>query len=408
MGASFAAPYACLTIGYLEETKLYPELESTFGKNAMEKIKETYRRFMDDGIVFLPDNICKTRFLSILNGMDPAIVFTLEESEEVLIKGKRLEKLNFLDICIMIDQDGCIHTDIYYKPTNSHDYLHYDSFHPEHTLKNIPYCLAKRIIVFCSDEETMEERLVELRELLKECDYPPKLIESGIHNARLQGPAPPKTEKDNVVAFVHQNMSNFQFSHILTTTQNLIKNAQSDEIRHVFKNVRFVEATRQPRNIIRTITAIKPPNDDIIIEPNPGIFAECTHKGCEICSLGYIQDCSSFTTSSGENWEIKSHINCNSRNVLYYLECLMCNGIIRETKTGKTKTRLRERVNNHRSECKSGKTTDVFDRHCHSCGAHRGKEPYFRVRAFMKLRTPDKLLTYEKMLHGRKYATINT
>ena len=409
MGASFAAPYACLTIGYLEETMLYPELESKFGKRELETIKKTYKRFMDDGIVFLPAHMCKTVFLSILNAMDPAIVFTLEESESILLKGKSAEKLNFLDICIMIDQDGNIQTDIYYKPTNSHDYLHFGSFHPEHTLKNIPYCLAKRIVVFCSEEETMEVRLMELRELLKQCDYPPKLINEGIHNARLQGPAPPKSGKDNVVAFVHQNMTNFQFSHILTTAQNLIETAQSDEIRHAFKDVRFVEAMRQPRSIIRTITTLKPPfYDDVISEPNPGIFAECTDKRCEICKFGYIQNCTSFTTSSGEIWEIRSHINCNSRNVVYYLECLMCNGPREETKTGKTKTRLRDRVNNHRSDCKSGNTTDVFDRHCHSCGAHRGEEPYFRVKAFMKLSTPDKLLTYEKMLHGRKYATINT
>ena len=253
----------------------------------------------------------------------------------------------------------------------------------------------------------MEERLLELQELLKKCDYPPKLINRGIHNARLQGPAPMKSEKDNVVPFVHQNMSNFQFSHILTTAQNLVKNAQSDEIRHAFKDVRFVEAMGQPKNIIRTITSIKSSPEDIIVEPNPGIFAECIDKRCEICKLGYIQNCTSFITSNGERWEIKSHINCNSRNVVYYLECLMCNGPM-ETKTGKTKTRLRDRVNNHRSECKSGNTSDVFDRHCHSCGAHRGEEPYFRVRAFMKLSTPDKLLTYEKMLHGRKYATINS
>ena len=405
MGASFAAPYACLTIGYLEETKLYPELEVEFGKSEMEQIKKTYRRFMDDGIVFLPAHICKRRFLAILNRMHPDIVFTLEESESILWKGRKAEKLNFLDICIMIDEEGYIHTDIFYKSTNSHDYLHYDSFHPEHTLKNIPYCLAKRIIVFCSDEEIMEERLVELQELLKQCDYPPKIIKSGIHNARLQGPAPAKCKGNNVVAFVHQNMSNFQFNHILTTAKSLIENAQSDEIKHAFKNVRFVEATRQPKNIIRTITAIS--NEDIVIEPNPGIFAECTDKRCEICKFGYIQNCTSFTTSSGEIWEIKSHINCNSRNVLYYLECLMCHGPM-ETKTGKTKTRLRDRVNNHRSECKSGNTSDIFDRHCHSCGAHRGEEPYFRVRAFMKLSTPDKLITYEKMLHGRKYATINS
>ena len=77
--------------------------------------------------------------------------------------------------------------------------------------------------------------------------------------------------------------------------------------------------------------------------------------------------------------------------------------------SGKTQTRLRERINNHRSECRTGRTSDVFDKHCHECGANRGKEVElnFRVKAFMKLNTPDKLLTYEKLFHERQYATIN-
>ena len=362
---------------------------------------------MDDGIVFLPEEIPKDVFLSLLNAMDPAIEFTLEESESILMKGKKAERLNFLDISVMLDEEGTTHTDIYYKPTNSHDYLHHDSFHPEHTLNNIPFCLAKRIIVFCSDEETMEQRLGELRDLLKECDYPTKTIEKGIHNARLQGPAPPKDNKDNIIALVHQNMSNFRFSHILDTTRHLLENSRSDEIRHVFKDTRFVEAMRQPRSIIRTISAKRENPDDQ--ESNPGIFAECTDKRCEICSLGYIQNCTSFITSSGHKWEIKSHINCNSKNVVYYLECLMCDGtspIV--TKTGKTKTTLRARVNNHKSDCESGNTTDLFDQHVHKCGGNNLQHPYFRVRAFMKLSTPEKLLTYENLFHERRYATINT
>lgn len=402
MGASFAAFYACLTIGFLEETRLFPKLRESFGEEDMNLIKDTYRRFMDDGIVFLPEHICKDSFLSILNEMDNSIVFTLEESETVLFKNREVEKLNFLDLSVMVDKDGTTYTDVYYKPTNSHDYLHFDSFHPKHTLQNIPFCLAKRIVVFCSDGDIMEERLSELKRLLILCKYPEKIIEKGIFNARIQGPAPPKTDKNNIIAYTHRNMSNFQFKHILTTASNLLKNARSDEIRNIFKDIRFIEATSQPKNILRTITTTKRETADAA----PGIYAECTDPRCMICKKGYIENCSSFTTSNGKTWEIRSHINCNDRNVIYYLECCFCNGKV--TKTGKTKTKLRERINNHISECASGNTTDVFDTHCHECGAHTKQEPYFKIRAFMKLETPDKLLTYEKLLHERKYATINT
>ena len=402
MGASFAAFYACLTIGYLEETKLYPRLRQEFGDDDANKIIETYRRFMDDGIVFLPWHICKDKFLALLNEMHPSIIFTLEHSSKTKFMGKMVERLNFLDLSIMVEENGTTHTDVYYKPTNSHDYLHYDSFHQKHTLHNIPYCLAKRIVVFCSDTTIMNERLSELKKLLMQCKYPENIIDKGVFNAQLQGPAPPKVEKSNVIAYVHPNMSNFQFNHIIQTTSNLLKNATSDDIKEVFGDVRFVEAVSQPKNLLRSITS----TFTNTIGRTPGIYAECNPNKCEICSFGYIENCTSFTCSNGKEWTIRSHISCNDRNVLYYLECLFCNGKV--TKTGKTFTKLRQRINNHRSDCHTGRTDDVFDKHCHKCGAHRGVQPYFRVRAFMKLSHPGKLMVYEDLLHERKYATINT
>ena len=63
-------------------------------------------------------------------------------------------------------------TDIFYKETNSHDYLNYFSPHPEHKKQNIPYNLAKRIMVFVSDETKMNEMLSELKIWLLSYSYP--------------------------------------------------------------------------------------------------------------------------------------------------------------------------------------------------------------------------------------------
>ena len=51
---SFTSVYACLTIGYLEETVLFPKLSNIYAEHNVLTVKETYKRFMDDGIVFLP------------------------------------------------------------------------------------------------------------------------------------------------------------------------------------------------------------------------------------------------------------------------------------------------------------------------------------------------------------------
>ena len=86
-----------------------------------------------------------------------------------------------------------IETDIYYKDTNAHDYLPYDSAHPDHSRDNVPYNLAKSIIASVSNEEEAEYRLNELKNWLKSCKYANNVINIAFCNTRLQGPAPLKT-----------------------------------------------------------------------------------------------------------------------------------------------------------------------------------------------------------------------
>ena len=103
-----------------------------------------------------------------------------------------VQVLKFLDVYISLHQTGRLETDIFYKETNSHDHLNYFSHHSEHTMQNMPYNLAKRIIVFVSDEEMMNERLSELKKWLLSCSYPLTTIEKAFFKAKLKGHAPKK------------------------------------------------------------------------------------------------------------------------------------------------------------------------------------------------------------------------
>ena len=65
-----------------------------------------------------------------------------------------------LPICIsIIHPDRTIETDIYYKDTNAHDYLPYDSAHSDHSRDNVSYNLAKRRIVLVSNKEKAEYKV---------------------------------------------------------------------------------------------------------------------------------------------------------------------------------------------------------------------------------------------------------
>ena len=74
MGTKCAPPYACLTVGYLEETKLFTyELPQYFNESECELIMELLKRYMDDGFIFWPLKLNFENFKACLNNMDPSI-----------------------------------------------------------------------------------------------------------------------------------------------------------------------------------------------------------------------------------------------------------------------------------------------------------------------------------------------
>ena len=137
-------------------------------------IEEIFKRFMDDGFVLRPKNANIDIFRKLLNKLHPSLKFTVKKGKNRCEQNfdTFAQVLNFLDVSIILHQNGRLETDIFYKEINSHDYLNYFSNHPQHTKQNIPCNLAKRIIVFVSDEEKVNERLSELKTWLPSSNYP--------------------------------------------------------------------------------------------------------------------------------------------------------------------------------------------------------------------------------------------
>ena len=79
MGTKCAPPYACLTIGYQEETKLFTkELPKYFKRDEISLIKKFFKRYMDDGILIWPSYLDFNDFFVCLNNLNPNIQFTFE------------------------------------------------------------------------------------------------------------------------------------------------------------------------------------------------------------------------------------------------------------------------------------------------------------------------------------------
>ena len=171
IGMKQAPPYACLGAGKLEEEKIMPAevfqelvLDNTENDDPTDR---WFRRFIDElFLIFLGNEQKAKEFVDWLNGLEEGISFTFEWSDK---------QINYLDVELIVE-DGKVKTNLHIKPTNPQLYLRYESNHPPHVLKAIPYGQAIRIKTICSEPEFLEENLMKLKEKLISRGYPVTLI----------------------------------------------------------------------------------------------------------------------------------------------------------------------------------------------------------------------------------------
>ena len=147
MGTKVAPVYAVLALGYLEETLFV---------NENKYIQQSYFRYLDDIIITWKNKFGNYgRFINELNTLDVNLEFIIDKVET---------SMNFLYVTIT-KMNNNFETDIYYKQTDSKQYLNFNSNHPRHVKCNIPLNLAKHICTIVSKEENKKERLNELKNI---------------------------------------------------------------------------------------------------------------------------------------------------------------------------------------------------------------------------------------------------
>ena len=125
--------------------------------------------------------------------------------------------------------------------------------HPKHCKDNLPYNLAKRIIVFVSNDEKFEMRLKQLKNWLKDFNYPDSIINQSFYNAKLQGPALFTDISKNVpiVKTYYENIDNEKVGRKICSK---LSNIQSRHLSEVFKNKNVILPQKQHKNLLRLLT----------------------------------------------------------------------------------------------------------------------------------------------------------
>ena len=278
-----------------------------------------WKRFIDDVFsIWTNSEENLERFLKELNGFHPSIKFTFEKSKM---------KVNFLDVVIKI-KNGRLSTDFYSKPVDSHQYLHYNSCHPENIKKSIIYSQTLRLRRICSERKDLKSHVRDLKGWFLRRGYPQQIIEEQMDRA-FRLPLENDTQQnkmENRIALV-VTYSN-AFRNLSTTLQKNFNILYSD----------LLVAYRSARNLKNFFVRSKV----YPLERTVG-SSKCGSKRCQVClNVSETDIFESFQTK--RQYKINHHLDCNDKCLIYLLSCKIC-GL---QYVGSTTDRFRLRWNNYK------------------------------------------------------------
>ena len=167
IGTKFAPTYACIFMDNLETNFL----------NTQEYLPLAWYRYIDEiSFIWTHGEEKLKYFLDNLNRYHPNINFTHEPNKECI---------KFLDLTVSL-LDNKMSTDLYIKPTDRHQYLHYSSSHPDHTKKSIVYSQTLRLNRICSVEADFVRDKKEMKSWFLKRGYPENITNGEIKKVKFK------------------------------------------------------------------------------------------------------------------------------------------------------------------------------------------------------------------------------
>lgn len=290
---------------------------------------------------------------------------------------------------MVINKDGKIETDIFYKPTDSKQYLLYTSCHPKHTKNSIPYNLARRLKTIVSEERTLQTRLAELKTYLLKRSYPLKLIEDAIAKVQLID------RKEILNGDSHKKSSDIGMIPLVTTFNphnpeiypeiNHFKSIlhRNEDLHRCFRDKLFLKSKRQPPNLKRLLTKAKF-NSNPVAEPHT--VKKCNEARCGLCK--HLLEGPSIHFKNKE-FKVNDSMSCKATNVIYVIQCRGCS----EQYIGET-VNLRNRVTLHNQHIRHPELRKIpVSGHIADCS---GQDPKYFIFPFYQMKTNSIIKRKEK------------
>jgi len=338
-------------------TKMAPAYANLFMADLEEKLLQNsttdpilWKRYIDDILCIWPGSPEQLQnFIDYLNRAHPTIKFTCECSttsvdflDITIYKGKRYNRERTLDV------------KPYFKKTNKFQYLEYSSAHLKNTFRSLVKGELTRLLRACSDTDEYSRILSKMYKIFRERGYPAHLIKSvqelvpfSKRQEILHKPERPPCPYETFLVM------DYTPDLDLPKLRSLLKPTEAEEA-HVPKPCLSL---RKTSNLSKTLVRAKlkqakdPPTSDLPVRiqatPNlTGQSAGCATPGCKCCKT-MSRKVRVTSSSNYKSFPTPKHTNCNTKNVIYLLECKKCSK--GNQYVGQTKRPISSRMAGHRA-----------------------------------------------------------
>ena len=236
IGTKMAPTYANIAMSIFERKLLTGSCNKTL----------VWFRYIDDIFAIWTYGEDKFRdFVLYINSIQSSFQLTCSYSKECV---------QFLDVSVSVDNYDNITTDLYVKPTDTHQYLLATSCHPNHTKRIIPYNQALRILRICSNKESAKLRCTELVICMVKRGYNKRKTNKQIKRAFTNFANPPTGRQSHTTRPVYFNV---QFLPGLPDIKGILQKYmpllhQSVAMKTVVPDLPIVSYS-QPHNMCRSL-----------------------------------------------------------------------------------------------------------------------------------------------------------
>ena len=214
-------------------------------------------------------------------------------------------------------KEGRIITDLYCKPTDGHQYLHYDSCHADHIKRLIIFSQKLRLKRICSEKNDLNVHVEDLKTWFREREYPDYLVKEQVEKALRLTPIDENNNKkvNDVPLVVIYNPAFKDLFQVIRKNLQLLY--ADEEVKKVFSPATFA-SFRSTRNLTSYLVRSK----IYRLERKFG-REKCKSKRCLVC-LNFSETDAFQSFQTKEQFKINHQLNCNDKSLSSLFSCKIC------------------------------------------------------------------------------------